>query len=84
MHSLYAREFAQNGQTVTVVAKDTDVLIMLVYHWRNVMEDVYHLKNGKPAIKTRRNTHYHSLRVYLQVVRWTVLCNGMLQGRECG
>ena len=34
MHSLYALEFAQNGQTVTVVAEDTSVLIMLVYHWR--------------------------------------------------
>ena len=27
-------EFAQNGQTVTVVAEDTGVLILLVYHWR--------------------------------------------------
>ena len=33
MHSLYALEFAQNGQTVTVVAEDTGVLILLVYHW---------------------------------------------------
>ena len=29
-----ALEFAQNGQTVTVVAEDTGVLILLVYHWR--------------------------------------------------
>ena len=28
-----ALEFAQNGQTVTVVAEDTGVLILLVYHW---------------------------------------------------
>ena len=27
-------EFAPNGQTVTVVAEDTGVLILLVYHWR--------------------------------------------------
>ena len=34
-----ALEFAWNGQTV--VAEDTDVLIMLVYHWRNCMEDIF-------------------------------------------
>ena len=34
-----ALEFAWNGQRV--VAEDTDVLIMLVYHWRNCMEDIF-------------------------------------------
>ena len=29
-----ALEFAQNGQTVTVVVEDTGVLILLGYHWR--------------------------------------------------
>ena len=29
-----ALDFAQNGQTVTVVAEDTGVLILLVYQWR--------------------------------------------------
>ncbi len=29
-----ALEFAQNGQTATVVAEDTGALILLVYHWR--------------------------------------------------
>ena len=36
-----APEFAHNGQTVTVVAEYTDVLIKLVYHWRNVMKDIF-------------------------------------------
>ena len=27
-------EFAQNGQTVTVLAEETGVLILLVYRWR--------------------------------------------------
>ena len=36
-----ALEFAWNVQNVTVVAEDTDVLIMLVYHWRNCMEDIF-------------------------------------------
>ena len=33
--------FAHNGQTVTFVAEYTYVLIMLVYHWRNVMDDIF-------------------------------------------
>ena len=33
---------------------------------------------------TERLTHYHRLRVYLPVVRWTVLGNDMLQAMECG
>ena len=40
-----ALEFAWNGQTV--VAEDTDVLIMLVYHWRNCMEDIFIKKESK-------------------------------------
>ena len=31
-----------------------------------------------------RAAHYHSLRVHLQVVRWTVLSNDMLQANEWG
>ena len=42
-----ALEFARNGQTVTVVAEDTDVLIMLVYHWRNDMEDIFIRKESR-------------------------------------
>ena len=33
---------------------------------------------------TERAAHYHSLRVHFQVVRWTVLSNGMLQANEWG
>ena len=40
-----ALEFAWNGQTV--VAEDTDVLIMLVYHWRNCMEDIFIRKESR-------------------------------------
>ena len=50
MYSLYALEFAQNGQTVTVVAEDTCVLILLVYHWRKTQ--------GKQALKTRRKVQH--------------------------
>ena len=40
-----ALEFAWDGQTV--VAEDTDVLIMLVYHWRNCMEDIFIRKESR-------------------------------------
>ena len=40
-----ALEFAWNGQTV--VSEDTDVLIMLVYHWRNCMEDIFIRKESR-------------------------------------
>ena len=33
---------------------------------------------------TERAAHYHSLRVHLQVVRWSVLSNDMLQADEWG
>ena len=195
-----ALEFARNGQTVTIVAEDTDVLIMLVYHWRNCMKDIFIRKESRlsrsgemismkeatssipvvfqrhimlihawsgcdttsatfghgkmylmkmlnrvPEVQnlstivsdrdapadevgyaglrlfcllyggtkkdtltslryarymtmmaksnkvvpqrlppTERAAHYHSLRVHLQVVRWTVLSNDMLQANECG
>ena len=42
-----ALEFARNGQTVTVLAEDTDVLIMLAYHWRNYMEDIFIRKESR-------------------------------------
>ena len=44
-----ALEFARNGQAVTGVAKDTDVLIMLVYHWRNGMDDIFIRKESRPG-----------------------------------
>ena len=40
-------EFAWSGQTVTVVAEVTDVLIMLVYHWINCMEDIFIRKESR-------------------------------------
>ena len=40
-----AIELAWNVQTV--VAEDTDMLIMLVYHWRNCMEDIFIRKESR-------------------------------------
>ena len=46
-----ALEIANNGMEVNVVADDTDVLILLMYHWRKTMSDVYFLSEPKRAQK---------------------------------
>ena len=45
-----ALEFARNDQIVTFVAKHTAVLIMLVYHWINGMEDIFIRKENRLSI----------------------------------
>ena len=36
-----ALQIAVEGKEVNVVADNTDVLILLMYHWRDSMADVY-------------------------------------------
>ena len=36
-----ALHYASEGNVVTVVADDTDVLVLLMYHWNESMSDVY-------------------------------------------
>ena len=48
-----AFEIANNGMEVNVVAEDTDVLILLMYHRRKMMSDVYFLSEPKRAQKKR-------------------------------
>ena len=36
-----ALQFAVQGNTTTVVADDMDVLVLLMYHWKENMENVY-------------------------------------------
>lgn len=43
-----AIDYARNGQSVIVVADDTDIFILLLYHWRDNMADVYIRKERKP------------------------------------
>ena len=47
----HALEMAKNGKVVNVVADDTDILILLMYHWRETMGDVYFLSEPKRAKK---------------------------------
>ena len=42
-----ALKIATKGQEVNVVADDTDVLILLMHHWRESMADVYFLSKSK-------------------------------------
>ena len=36
-----ALQFAEQGTEVAVEADDTDILILLMYHWKQSMADVY-------------------------------------------
>ena len=46
-----ALQMAMEGKEVTVVADDTDVLILLMYHWTESMADVYFLSEPKKSQK---------------------------------
>ena len=46
-----ALQFAVQGNTTTVVADDTDVLVLLMYHWKENMEDVYFQSEPKKSQK---------------------------------
>lgn len=46
-----ALQFAAQGNTTTVVADDTDVLVLLMYHWKENMADVYFQSEPKKSQK---------------------------------
>ncbi len=46
-----ALQFASQGNATTVVADDTDVLILLMYHWKENMADVYFLSEARKSQK---------------------------------
>ena len=46
-----ALQMAMEGKQVTVVADDTDVLILLMYHWTESMADMYFLSEPKKSQK---------------------------------
>jgi hypothetical protein len=49
-----ALEIARKGQVVTVLANDTDVLVMLVYHFQASMADVFMFSHSSKRINTIR------------------------------
>ncbi len=42
-----ALQYATQGTEVTVVAEDTDILVLLMYHWKKEMADIYCLSEKK-------------------------------------
>ena len=36
-----ALDFAKNKQTVEVIANDTDIMVMLFYHWQDDMASIF-------------------------------------------
>ena len=48
-----ALDIATSGRKVTVVADDTDVLVLLMYHWNDEMADIFFLSEAR---KDKANT----------------------------
>ena len=46
-----ALQFAIRGSNVNVVADDTDVLVLLIYHWNQDMADIYFQSEAKKSQK---------------------------------
>ena len=42
----YALQYASEGSDVNVVADDTDVLVLLMYHWKQSMASIYFLSEA--------------------------------------
>ena len=61
---------------------EMDTLTSLSYAWYMSMMVTSSKVEPQQLPPTEHAAHYHSLSVYLQVVRWTVLSNDMLQAKE--
>ena len=48
---LAAIDYARNGQSVVLVAEDTDIFILMLHHWRENMADVIIRKEGRSRQK---------------------------------
>ena len=45
-----ALDFAAQGNEVTVVSDDTDVLVLLIYHWKMNMAAIYFKSEAKKMV----------------------------------
>ena len=60
-----ALEIAASGRKVSVVADDTDVLILLLYHWNDEMADIFFYSEAKETKTTlfyfipSKTCHFH-------------------------
>ena len=57
-----ALDFAKNQQTVEVIANDTDILVMLLYHWQDDMANIFiHKVTGGARRKLVGPSTIHSI-----------------------
>ena len=49
-----ALQYAVQGHEVNVVVDDTDVLVLLMYHWKQNMADIYFLSKAGEKLKIWR------------------------------
>ena len=54
-----------DGQEVNVVADNTDVLILLMHHWRDSMADVYILSESKSTMQQRKACKFGTYVIWL-------------------
>ena len=77
-----AIQFAREGANVNVVADDTDVALLLMYHWDETMADITltsQRANTTFDIKRSINSHHRCLKPYYLVVH---SCLGVTQLRQ--
>ncbi len=55
-----AIQLAKEDNVVTVVADDTDILVLLLYHWKNTMSDIYFQSELKRS--QRKNVNIWKIR----------------------
>lgn len=55
-----AIQLAREGNVVTVVADDTDILVLLLYHWKETMADIYFQSEVKKS--QRKNVNVWKIR----------------------
>ena len=53
-----ARQYAIQGTKVTVVADDTDVLVLIMYHWKKEIADIYFSSEISKPQKKRWKVKY--------------------------
>ena len=72
-----ALDFSQHNQSVMVVAEDTDILIVLIHHWKTNMADIFIRQESKKSSQ-KKGAEVYGIReaheVIGTVVRKKILC----------
>lgn len=74
-----AIQFASQGNEVNIVADDTDVLILLIYHWNHNITNIYYQKEDRKAqmkclmawkIRNLASKGGIKIRIFFLFIRW--------------